>query len=114
MAWVLLTCSLLLVPTYFSIYYYYKYKQCHYEYEMQSYLHSLQLTKDILDDLQLATSQQLLNELKVRPNAEIVVLQKQAGGLSMEICGLSVTDCPKLLQEAYLLAKEACQRQKFF
>lgn len=113
MAWVLLTCLLLTVPTYFSIYYYYQYNKFYYEYQMQCYLHSLQITKDILDDLQLATSQQLINELKARPNAELVVLKKQAGGLSMEVCGVNLFECSKLLKEAHLLAQEAYQRQKF-
>jgi hypothetical protein len=90
--------------------------------EYLKFLNEIEKQKNILEDLQLATSSQLISELKTRQlktrqlktrqSGQVVVLSYSQGGTVIQSTNMSCGERLYMLNKAYNMAKEEFARKK--
>lgn len=79
------------------------------------FLHEIELQKNILDDLELATSDQLIYELRSRGSqgSPCLVLYHSQGGTMLQSCNMTVQERVEMLSAALEMAKNE-RKNNFF
>lgn len=74
--------------------------------DFTSFVNEIEKQKNILEDLQLATTSQLIAEIRTRQNNQILILSYAQGGTLVQSCNMTVGDRLFMLGKAYDMAKE--------
>lgn len=104
MLWIVLGITLFLISL--NLILYVKARDLKNQNDYLNFLHEIEAQKNILEDLQLATTSQLISELRTRQAGQVLILSYSQGGTLIQSCNMTVGERLFMLGKAYDMAKE--------